>query len=217
MEQNRVRCYVDGLNFYYGVAKPYNLKWIDLNKLLGLVIGEKFPGFRVEKILLFTSHVLGDAANRQKIYLQALERHTDNLEIKYGQFIPVEKTVRKGNQSYTGRTLEEKGTDVNLACSMLTDAYTVAGERFDVSCLVSNDSDFSPVLSAKKELSQRTILISPLIHEPSGKKTRWPTKKLANYVPRKDRIPCIKRSDVEKCLLPPEVNGLRPPESWASR
>ena len=56
-------------------------------------------------------------------------------------------------------TLEEKGSDVSLACHLLNDAWK---ELFDVAAVISNDTDLvTPINIVTKELNKPVILICP--------------------------------------------------------
>lgn len=211
----RVRHYVDGFNLHYGIAEPYQCKWIDLEKLLSAIISEKFPDHQTEKIIIFTAKMQGKAANKQKIYLKALQEHSPNIEIVYGEF----KTRQRWGISHTDGKLhefditEEKGTDVNIACRVVDDGHRLAkGEEkgFDVACLVSNDGDLASALKVKQQLGQRVILITPR----KEKKAKRASSNLKEYTARRDRILTIKKDMVKQCMLPPNVNGLTPPPEW---
>lgn len=55
---------------------------------------------------------------------------------------------------------EEKGSDVNLACHLLLDAFR---DRFDVAAVLSNDSDLvEPIRIATQELGKVVGLLSPV-------------------------------------------------------
>ena len=49
----KIRFYVDGLNFYYGIARPYQLKWIDIEKLLLELLNQAFPLFLIRRLRIF--------------------------------------------------------------------------------------------------------------------------------------------------------------------
>ena len=222
----KIRFYVDGLNFYYGVARHYRIKWIDLEKLLLETIKQKseIPNITnpsVEKILLFTAYVKNSkegSLDRQKIYLSSLRKHSASIELVLGAFQEVRKNGKIVGRNDEGivqiETYEEKQTDVNLACKMVEDAYmkkysASAGSEcnFDICCLVSNDADMAYALQVKQNLSQRTLLITPR----SEKTQSVIPKKLKEHVPKVDRISVIKKNLVEKCLLPDQIGNYHRP------
>lgn len=210
MDKNsrRVRFYVDGLNLYYGVARPYNTKWIDLEKLLMLLVRKKIPEARAEKIFLFTSTVMGkgekpNASDRQQTYFRALRAHSPKIKIILGYFTEHAKSGQCNhcNRIESMTILEEKMTDVNLACQIVYDAHTSDGKSFDISCLVSNDSDLACAIEIKKRLGQRILLIAP------KSTTSQMSRRLIKHVPKKDRIATIKKVEVEQSLLPQLIDN----------
>ena len=235
----RVRCYLDDLNFYYGVCREYDIKWIDLEKLfqtlLCRLVGEEVV---IEKLLLFTSTVSGPASDRQKIYFSALEQHSSCVEIIKGFFKkksvlgPVivkydDKKIVLQQPKITVSTREEKQTDVNLACRMVDDAHIWDREKthseshqYDIVCLISNDSDLAYALAVKRRLKQGVYLISPISYTPILNPASPPpdpewrvSGSLKKYIPRKFRLPYIKREDIKTCLLPAKVGELYPPDA----
>ena len=108
--RKRIRFYVDGLNFYYGVAKPYRLKWVDIEGLLISLVRKIEPEAKVEKIFLFTAIVSGESSYRQKVYLQALQAHSPSIRIIKGYMQP-----KKSCGPLVGsKKQERKGGNTNL-------------------------------------------------------------------------------------------------------
>ena len=218
----RIRFYVDGLNFYYGIAQEYNFKWIDLEGLLRALVRQREPQAEVERILLFTAKVLGDDKRaRQAQYLNALQKHSPQITVCWGQFQNHEKLGKLLEGPNADEPLKvqipvEKRTDVNLACHMVEDAYKAAicDTGFDLVCLVSNDSDFTAALEVKKRLNQRTILLSPIADHVLAK----PSKQLASLVGTTDMIPNVPEDIVRSHPLPKQVGEYKPPEAdgWFS-
>ena len=60
----KVRLYVDALNFYYSVARRYEIKWIDLGELFTQLIRSKVLDGEIEKLILFASEVLERRCSR---------------------------------------------------------------------------------------------------------------------------------------------------------
>ena len=211
----RVRCYIDGLNLYYGVARPYGCKWVDLQALLRALLRRKLPGAEVERLVLFSAPMVErDAAARQKTYFKALRQHSPNLELVLGHFRSFTKFGKLLDGQDAGEvrkvaTREEKRTDVNLACRMVDDAHTAAGKEFDVACLVSNDADLAAALGVKERLGQKTMLITPrTTHEPS-----LPAADLRRFVHRGDITYTIEEDLVRRCRLPERVGRWRCPDA----
>lgn len=130
--------YVDGFNLYFGMMEAGfgHFRWLDVNKLSQRIL---LPNQVLNKVKYFTSRVNGnpDKQKRQSTYLEALE--VKNIEIIYGQYNNnTEECCRCGN---IWSNPKEKMTDVNIATSLLADAFD---DEFDVAILISGDSDLVP-------------------------------------------------------------------------
>lgn len=232
---NRIRVYVDALNFYHRVAKEYGIKWVDMKGVLMELIHQAAPGAEIEKLFLFTSFVKEDSArNRQRLYISALaEKYGDCLEVMYGHMIKTRKTgpcadkkmapmVRaykmenrmddRDPPMVTIQTYEEKETDVNLACKMVVDAYTVADRDFDIACLMSNDGDLVYPLRVKKELGQRTLLICPIAEKVRAQR-KTPHRLKESIACERDIIDSIPRELLLRHRLPNPVGKWHCPDA----
>lgn len=220
----RIRCYVDGLNFYYNVARTAGVKWIDLEQCLATALCKHLrTDIHIEKLIFFSSTVLGDAKDRQSIYYGALAAHSSCVDIRLGRFREIRKRgILRDNCRHCGQgrgdkatihAREEKHTDVNLATEMVHDAYAYA-DRFDLACLVSNDSDLSAALRIKRELDQRTVLLCPLV----GGNARGisPSRPLRDELldDTRDCITSLAADDVRACELPLQVGKYTKPKEW---
>ncbi|GAP40683.1 PIN domain-containing protein [Flexilinea flocculi] len=79
--------YVDGFNLYYGAVKNTANKWLDIQKMVQLIL----PINQIKKIKYFTAVVSARQQDpeqplRQQMYLRAL-RTIPNLEIIFGHFL----------------------------------------------------------------------------------------------------------------------------------
>jgi len=156
--------YVDGFNFYYGCLKGTKYKWLDFSKLCQLLL----PNNTIGKIRYFTAPVVSRASDpqqgqRQQTYLRAL-RTIPNLSIIEGHFSVKNVWMMKSDNSGTVRVIktEEKGSDVNLASYILTDAYD---NLYDVAVIISNDSDLEyPISYVKSRLGKIVGLLNPHPH-----------------------------------------------------
>ena len=176
----RVITYIGGFNLYYGIKSRYagQYRWLDLLRLSELFTkGSQ----HVEKVKYFTADILADNRKMadQRTYLYALENHCgDRLEIIKGKYLKKEILCPTHHdacrhpgfspcKNYHHRdcdgilsTLEEKMTDVNIATSMLVDAFQ---DHFDTAFLISADSDLLPPIRVITQLfpQKRIIILFP--------------------------------------------------------
>ena len=137
--------YVDGFNLYYGCLKGSPYKWLDL----GALFAKLLPGNDIHRIRYFTARIKPrpddpQAPARQDAYLTAL-RSIPRLTVHLGHFLETTPRMRLASpppppaaQTVQVIKTEEKGSDVNLASFMLTDAYD--GDC-QMAVVVTNDSD----------------------------------------------------------------------------
>lgn len=168
--KQRVSCYVDGFNLYYGLRDSGFKKylWLDLCGLARAII---LPNQRLVFTKYFTARISGGRptdtpdffaqANarrkRQADYLDAVGSLSD-LAVFEGQFLAKQQTCKKCLASWA--TAEEKMTDVNIATEMLVDAFA---DAFDTALLISGDSDLVPPINAILETfpGKRVIVAFP--------------------------------------------------------
>lgn len=141
----RVNVYVDGFNLYYGAVKGTKYKWLDLGKLSAFL----FPGHTIHRIRYFTAliHTQSDpqAPQRQQAYLRAIET-IPNLSVHLGIFLshptqmPLHPPPESGSKTARVLRTDEKGSDVNLATYLLTDAFE---QDYEMAAVISNDSDLA--------------------------------------------------------------------------
>lgn len=174
----RTIVYVDGFNLYYRLLEQRpHLKWINPKQLSEQALR---PQNQVIKVRYFTARVSGrtdpTAPARQQIYLDALATvpeitmhmgtflsstkfaglvHPPDFRPQLPQQIPLPwPAVVKIHKT------EEKGSDVNIACHLLLDAFRNA---FDVAAIISNDSDLvEPIRIATQELGRVVGLLTPV-------------------------------------------------------
>ena len=156
--------YVDGFNLYYGCLKGTSHKWLDLDVLCRTLL----PNNQLHRIRYFTARVkVRDdplAPVRQDLYLQALST-LPHVSTHLGHFLVTKARMALATPPPAGpRTVEvlkteEKGSDVNLATYLLTDAF-----RGDcqTAVVITNDSDLAePIRVISQELSIPVGLINP--------------------------------------------------------
>lgn len=162
----RTYIYVDGFNLYNsGLKQDRTLRWLDLRALCKAVLQ---PQNQILGIRYFTARISaepGDLSgpNRQDVYLRALQAHTPELTLHFGQFRSNNRRRPLANpvqgQPRTVEIIErsEKGSDVNLAVNLLHDAWS---NKFDCAVVVSNDSDLAEALSLVRSLGKTIGLIT---------------------------------------------------------
>jgi hypothetical protein len=136
--------YIDAFNLYYGCLKNTAHKWLDMEMFCHL----HFPTDAVHRIHYCTARVKARPSDphqpvRQQTYLRALETLAC-VTIHYGHYLekkvmmPYATPPAGGPATVRVIKSEEKGSDVNLATTLLVDAF--AGD-FEQAVVVSNDSD----------------------------------------------------------------------------
>ena len=171
--------YVDGFNLYYGAVKGTAYKWLDIQKMVQLIL----PKNQILKIKYFTALVNArpqdpDQPIRQQMYLRALKT-IPNLEIILGHFLthPVKLPLVNPlpGQSHYAEVIktEEKGSDVNIATHFLHDGYQCA---YGVAIVISNDSDLVEAIKiVRNELNKGVIVLNPCPNSPSHELKRTAT------------------------------------------
>jgi hypothetical protein len=158
--------YIDGFNLYYGALRKTPYMWLDL----GSMCAKLLPNDQIKRIRYFTARIkaqpddpLGPA--RQDAYLAALGS-VPEVSIHYGHFLASKKWMRLVDPppapelpTVKVRKMEEKGSDVNLASWLLTDAFAGDCEH---SVVVSNDSDLAyPISYVSQQLHIPVGIINP--------------------------------------------------------
>ena len=172
----RTIIYVDGFNLYYRLLeKRPALKWLNIKTLAEKLLR---PSNVVTGVRYYTAHISGRIDNtapaRQQLYLDAL-RSVSEVSIHMGTFLTSEKFAGLAKPpNFRPRItlsepwpdvvkvikVEEKGSDVNLACHLLLDAFQ---GNFDVGAVISNDSDLvEPIRIATQVLGKPVGLLSPV-------------------------------------------------------
>lgn len=150
----RAIVYIDGFNLYHGLMEAglQTSRWLDLVALSGSLL---LPDQSLAGTRYFTTRVRGNPKKtaRQGLFLDALMERGE-IEIAYGHFLAKEMSCRNCSSRWTKN--EEKKTDVNIAVSLLDDAYD---DRFDVALVVSGDSDLAPpIVSVLNRFPEKRIV-----------------------------------------------------------
>ncbi len=164
----RTIVYIDAFNLYYGCLRKTPYRWLDLSAFCRILL----PKNDIRRIKYFTARVgvrPGDPDQpvRQQLYLRAIET-IPNVEIHLGHYLSHEIYMPLANPPGTGSRFvkvvktEEKGSDVNLATHLISDAYENA---FEIAVLISNDSDLlGPVSLVKDRLNKKVGILNPQRH-----------------------------------------------------
>ncbi len=161
----RTFIYVDGFNLYNRALKGTAHKWLDLRALSRNLLG---PENDIQAIRYYTARVSGsrdpEQPRRQQMYLRALGT-MPGVSIHLGKFLP--KTITRplvnpipGRSRFVEvHTIEEKGSDVNLATHLVRDAFR---DSFDVAVVLSKDTDLvEPIRVVRYEVGKTVGLFCP--------------------------------------------------------
>lgn len=174
----RTIIYVDGFNLYFRLLqKRPALKWLNIKTLAERVLN---PANQVVAVRYYTARVSGrldpQGPARQQVYLDALAT-VPEISVHMGVFLTSEKFAALVQPPEFRPQLaspmplpwpdvvkvlkvEEKGSDVNLACHLLLDAFK---GNFDVAAVLSNDSDLvEPIRIVTQILRKPVGLLSPV-------------------------------------------------------
>ena len=162
----RVICYVDGFNLYFGLRSKgwRQYYWLDVCRLARNLLR---PGQELAFTKYFTARISGgqrgeeaqraarlDAKRkRQSDFLEALATLPD-FQIFEGHYL--RKQVKCYACGGTWDHHEEKMTDVKIATELLKDAFQ---DAFDTALLISADSDLvPPVLTVREFFPDKRIV-----------------------------------------------------------
>jgi uncharacterized LabA/DUF88 family protein len=167
---------VDGFDLYFRLLqKRPALKWLNIKALAEHVLK---PTNQIVAVRYYTARVSGRLSPlgpaRQQIYLDALATIPE-ISVHMGMFLTSEKFAGLVHPPQFRPTasmpqpwpdvvkvlkVEEKGTDVNLTCHLLLDAFQ---GNFDVAAVLSNDSDLvEPIRIVTQVLRKPVGLLSPV-------------------------------------------------------
>jgi hypothetical protein len=217
----RTFVYVDGFNLYFRlVAERPALKWLNIKALAEKLLS---PTNKIAGVRYYTARVSGridpQAPARQQIYLDAL-RTVPEISIHMGSFLLSEKFAGLVKPpEFRPRVMlpppwpdvvkvvkvEEKGSDVNLACHLLLDAFQ---GNFDVAAVLSNDSDLvEPIRIVTGVLGKPVGLLSP-VPNPSPELMR-----VASFI-RRISISDLSNSQFPDPLARADGSLLAKPPTW---
>jgi len=159
----KVSVFIDGYNLYHQVdnLKKPHLKWVNL-----FTLPKEFTKYdnslEVIRVKFFTAppiHKPKEVQARYSNYIKIL-KHC-GVEIIEGKFKKKLLTYKDVNgKLFTRTTYEEKESDVNIALSILEDAFEKISDKILV---ITNDSDIAPAirLARTKSKDLRINVITP--------------------------------------------------------
>lgn len=160
----KANAYVDGLNLYHGALKGRPAcKWLDLRSLCSRLLPAEFE---LDRLHYFTSRVSqadGDpgAPQRQDVYLRALRGENFPIHCELGR---MQTRTRRLPSADSGelvpvRLTQEKGSDVNLAVRLVSEA---CDREMDAALVVTDDFDLAGALRVvSQECEIQVIVVSP--------------------------------------------------------
>lgn len=160
--------YVDGFNLYRRALQSTRYKWLDLSRMSDLLL----PKFDVVQVRYFTARIRmqthkPQSPQRQQAYLRAISADP-RVSMHFGQFRIDQREMQRHPLELDEagqpilvkvRKFEEKGSDVNLATHLLSDAFQNAAAAFVV---LTNDSDLAePMRLLRHDWGKTVGLITP--------------------------------------------------------
>ncbi len=205
----RTMVYIDGFNLYYGAVKGTPYKWLNLDRFFQLLR----PHDDIVGIRYFTALINGPNRPNQETYLRALAL-TPIVQPILGIFkkkrIGCKTTLctHAGNRYF--QVPEEKRTDVNIAVSMVDDAYQNACDEM---LLVSGDSDLVP---AVRLIRHRFPAMRITVYVPAQHPTRGAAVELRTAANRHKDLPLNILPHAQFPAAMPDGFGgtLHKPASW---
>lgn len=203
-QKRRVRVYVDGFNFYYGL-RTHGLKryyWINLCRLFEQFM---YSSMRLEAVTYFTAPpIASKKRERQQMFLKA-NKADPRFSVINGSFLFTPNPANPSNPS-DGK-LEEKKTDVNLSIAMIDD---VVNDRCDVTFLVTGDTDQCPTLAHIRKIKpgHQIFTVFPFRFNNELKQLSTAVYQLKDYTARMDE------SVMDVAITMPNGRTVRCPEEW---
>lgn len=158
MSSDRVACFIDGFNLYHAIADlgESHLKWVNLWSLSEqFVLGK---GQRLCHVYYFSAYAdwLPGKKRRHEAYVAALR--AVGVTPIMGKF--KKKHRRCPGCSNQWLSHEEKETDVNIALTLLNEAYK---GTYDRALVISRDSDLVPAIQMVRSVfpNKSVCIIAP--------------------------------------------------------
>jgi len=163
----RTNVYIDSRNLYYGCLKNTPYRWLDVAEMAQRSLPAHYV---IGRIHFFTAKVSarpgGDPQQpqRQEAFFRALET-LPNLTMHYGTFLttdvmmPLVTPLLDGTRFARVIKTEEKGSDVNIVATLISEGYK--GD-YGAAAVVSDDSDLAEALRiVRYDLRLHVRVLSP--------------------------------------------------------
>ncbi len=158
----RANAYIDAFNLYHGALKQRpGCKWLDLRALCSRLLP---PAYELDRLHYFTSRVGHSEADpgqpqRQDAYLRALKGANFPFHYVKGRFQT--RTLRLpelgSGELVQVRQTQEKGSDVNLAVRLVSDA---CDGKMDAALVVTDDFDQEGALKVVGQECGITVVVA---------------------------------------------------------
>jgi len=173
-KNKKVAIYIDGSNFYFSVKKTFNCK-INIELFCKKLAGND-DLININYYISPVGETNPEMYAEQQRFFEKLKK-INKLKIIFGK-----KRKRDGEIYYV-----EKATDINLAQDMIFDAID---NNYDIAYLISNDGDFSGVVSSIIKRFNKEIVYVAIGNRKSisyhlkkvASKTIWITKDFINNI-----------------------------------
>lgn len=132
--QENVSVFIDGSNLFHGMRKDHPGSFIDLEKLVAKLVGDRNLRRVYYYFAMPNQSDNGEAYQKQQKFINAIS------SLPYFKVIQG-RLERRETTDKTGFVYVEKGVDIALAIDMISSLDT-----YETAILVSGDSDFAKVV-----------------------------------------------------------------------
>lgn len=206
----RANAYIDGFNLYHGVLKDRpGCKWLDLRSMCSRLLPSQYE---LDQLHYFTSRVGQSemdpgAPQRQDVYLRALRGANFPFHYVKGRFQT--RTVRLqrtgSDELVQVRLTQEKGSDVNLAVRLVSDA---CDGNMDAALVVTDDFDQEGALKVvRQECGVSSIIASPRCRTELARAANADFTKMI-------REPLLRECQLPQMVLDDEGREVFRPAAW---
>lgn len=158
----RANAYIDGFNLYHGALKDRpGCKWLDLRAMCARLLPPEYALDRLHYFTTRVSHSDSDPGQpqRQDVYLRALRGANFPFHYVLGRFQTQSMRLPKvgSDEQVQVRLTQEKGSDVNLAVRLVSDACDGC---MDAALVVTDDFDQEGALRVVGEECGVTLIVA---------------------------------------------------------